>query len=147
MTPHDAISLLFPPGQVVELRIIDDGIGSGYYQDHEKLAADVQLVEGTKPQGIYVTLNEVDPALLSRRSNRFKMRLSKKDATTADSDIVHRRWFPVDIDPKRPSGVSSSDEEHQGALTRAEEIKAFLMATHGWPDPIVADSGNGAHLL
>jgi len=75
------------------------------------------------------------------------MRLSKKDATTADSDIIRRRWFPIDIDPVRPSGVSSTDEEHQAAIVRAAEIAAYLGRERGWPDPVMADSGNGAHLL
>jgi len=142
-----ALSLLFEPGQVVEVRAItEEGMASGYFDDPAALVAAVEPLDATGTAGIYVTLNEVDPALLSRRANRVKMRLSKKDATTADSDIVRRRWFPVDIDPVRPSGVSSTDQEHQSALGRAREIAAYL-AERGWPDPVLADSGNGAHLL
>ena len=96
--------------------------------------------------GIYVTLNAVNPDLLARRANRIKIRLSKKDSTTADSDIIRRRWFPIDIDPVRPSGVSSSEEEHENALAKADIIKEYLSELC-WPDPICADSGNGAHLL
>jgi len=142
-----ALSLLFGPGQVVEVRAItEEGMASGYFDDPAALVAAVGPLDATGTAGTYVTLNEVDPALLSRRANRVKMRLSKKDATTADTDIVRRRWFPVDIDPVRPSGVSSTDQEHQAALTRAREIAAYL-AERGWPDPVLADSGNGAHLL
>jgi len=100
----------------------------------------------TLVSGFYVTLNEVNPALLARRANRIQSRLGKADASTADSDIIRRRWLPIDIDPVRPSGVSSSDDEHAGALSLAEIIRGFL-ATCGWPDPLLADSGNGAHLL
>jgi len=75
------------------------------------------------------------------------MRLSKKDATTSDSDITKRRWLPVDVDPVRPSGVSSSEEEHHAAIERAQRIASYLAEERGWPSPIVADSGNGAHLL
>ncbi len=96
--------------------------------------------------GVYITLNEVAPALLARRANRVKMRLGRKDATTADSDIVRRRWFPVDIDPVRPSGVSSTAEEHALALKKAEDLAAWL-GEHGFPEPVRGDSGNGAHLL
>jgi len=142
-----ALSLLFEPGQVVEVRAItEEGMASGYFDDPAALVAVVEPLDATGTAGIYVTLNEVDPALLSRRANRVKMRLSKKDATTADSDIVRRRWFPVDIDPVRPSGVSSTDQEHKAALARAREIAAYL-TERGWPDPVLADSGNGAHLL
>jgi hypothetical protein len=75
------------------------------------------------------------------------MKLGRKDATTSDADIIRRRWFPVDIDPVRPSGVSSTDEEHQATLARAVEISEFLGREQGWPAPVMADSGNGAHLL
>jgi urease beta subunit len=94
-----ALALLFEPGQVVELRaLFGDATASGYYDDMARLAADAEVVEAAQPQGMYVTLNEVNPALLARRENRTKMRLGKKDATTADVDIIRRRWFPVDID-------------------------------------------------
>ena len=143
-----SISILFAPDQVIEIRAItDDGIASGYFDSIEELAKKVSVLDDVQSvQGIYVTLNEVNPSLLSRRSNRIKMRLSKKDATTADADIIRRRWLPVDIDPVRISGVSSTDEEHQVAIDRAGIIGDFL-TEWGFPEPIVADSGNGAHLL
>jgi hypothetical protein len=134
--------------QVVEVRIItQDGIGSGYYNNPAKLAQAVKILD-SNPQikGIYITLNEINPALLARRENRIIMRLTKKDATTADHDITRRVWLPIDIDPKRPSGVSSSDEEHAAAFRKADEIAAYLTSL-GWPAPLRADSGNGAHLL
>jgi len=143
-----ALSLLFEPGQVIEVRAItEEGMASGYFDDPKALAAAVAPLDAAGTAGIYVTLNEVNPALLSRRANRVKMRLSKKDATTADTDITRRRWFPVDIDPVRPSGVSSTDGEHQAAIVRAAEIAAYLGGERGWPAPVLADSGNGAHLL
>jgi len=143
-----ALQVLTAPGQVVEVRAItDDGIASGYFDDPASLAGSVDVLDSVPAiQGIYVTLNDVNPALLSRRANRVKQRLGKKDATTADPDILRRRWFPIDIDPTRPSGVSSTDAEHQAAIETAERIASHL-AGMGWPAPVVADSGNGAHLL
>ena len=143
-----ALALLFSPGSIVELRaILDNGnMASGYYDDMAQLAADAEKVEGANAQGIYVTLNELDPALLARSSNRIKMRLGKKDPTTGDENITRRRWFPVDIDAVRASGVSSSDAEHTAALDKAARIAQYLK-DEGWPEPIVGDSGNGAHLL
>ncbi|MDH7510416.1 MAG: hypothetical protein QHH04_05170 [Methanolinea sp.] len=145
---RDTIAALFPPGQVIEVRAItEEGMASGYFNDFEALAAAVEPLDSTNgTQGIYVTLNEVNPALLSRRANRIKGRLSKKDATTADSDIIRRRWFPIDIDPVRPSGVSATGDEHERALERADRVAAFL-SEKGFPAPIRGDSGNGAHLL
>ena len=143
-----AARILIAPGQVVEVRAItDDGIASGYFDSAEVLAAKVEALDGLQSvQGIYVTLNAVNPALLSRRANRIKMRLGKKDVTTADNDIVKRQWFPVDVDPVRPSGVSSTEQEHLVAIAKARRIADYLYGM-GWPAPLLADSGNGAHLL
>nr|WP_319538170.1 hypothetical protein [uncultured Methanospirillum sp.] len=142
------LKLLVPPGTVFEIRTLGpDGIGSGYYNTHEKAAEDILLLEqDLRISGIYLTLNEVNPVLLARRSNRIKTRLTRSEATTADSDIVRRRWLPIDIDPVRISGVSSSDSEHESAISLANTIRSWL-SDAGWPEPILADSGNGAHLL
>ncbi len=143
-----AIRLLSTPGQIIEVRAIaEDGVASGYFDSPEGLVANVDPLDGLPTvQGIYVTLNPVNPALFSRRANRIKMRLGKKDATTADSDIVRRQWLPVDIDPVRPSGVSSTEAEHATALAKARSVAEFLTGK-GFPSPVFADSGNGAHLL
>ena len=143
------LSLLFSPGQVAELRALrkSGGMASGYYTDYQKLARDAEILDTTGDiSGIYVILNEINPVLFSRRANRIEMRLSRDDKTTGDDDIIRRRWLPIDIDPKRPSGISSSEEEHEESLRKAERIRGFLTEM-GWPAPICADSGNGAHLL
>ncbi|SAI87041.1 hypothetical protein MBBA_0153 [Methanoculleus bourgensis] len=141
------VGVLAPDG-VVEVRALADGAThSGYFDDYEALAQAVEALDADPAvAGIYVTLNTVTPALLARRANRIKMRLGRKDATTADADILGRRWLPVDIDPVRPSGVSSTDGEHEAALDAAGRIAAYL-AEQGFGDPVRADSGNGAHLL
>lgn len=143
-----ALALLFKTGQVVELRaILETGyMASGYFDDMAKLASASEKMEAGRAQGIYVTLNEVDPNLIARSANRMKTRLGKKDQTTADENIKRRIWFPIDIDASRPSGISASDSEHEAALLKAERVLDYLSA-EGWPDPIFADSGNGAHLL
>jgi hypothetical protein len=144
---REALGILCEPGQVVEVRAItEEGMASGYFDDFTALAAAVEPLDIHGTQGVYVTLNEVNPALLSRRANRIKGRLSKKDATTADSDIIRRRWLPIDIDPVRPSGVSTTDDEHERSLKRAERIAEFL-TERGFPAPVRGDSGNGAHLI
>lgn len=141
-----ALSLLFQEGSVVELRALGDRTHYGYYTDHDKLARDAAILDTTPGiSGIYITLNRVNPVLLSRCANRIK-KAGQKEPQTADGDIIRRSWFPIDIDPIRPAGISSSDDEHTAALKKAAIIKAYLTEM-GWPDPIHADSGNGAHLL
>ena len=144
---YRAITTLAAPGQVTEVRAFSDTtIASGYYNDPVQMASDIDALSTAGYTGIYVTLNPVRPALLARRANRIKLRLSRTDNTTADHDIISRRWLPIDIDPIRPAGVSSSEEEHTAALKKAETIADFL-SFYGFTTPVMADSGNGAHLL
>ena len=147
-TIASALDLLFDPGRVIEVRALADNCThSGYFTDTTALARCAEALD-TDPavHGIYVTLNEVNPALLARRANRIKMHLSRSDTTTGDADITRRRWLPIDIDPVRPGGVSATDAEHDRALKKAEEIAAWLTAL-GFPAAVRGDSGNGAHLL
>jgi P4 family phage/plasmid primase-like protien len=143
-----ALLVLAAPGQVIEVRALADTCThSGYFTDTTALARYAGALD-TDPavHGIYVTLNEVNPALLARRANRIKMHLSRSDVTTGDADITRRRWLPIDIDPVRPGGVSGTDSEHDRALVKAEEIAGWLTGL-GFPVPVRGDSGNGAHLL
>ncbi len=141
---------LFAPGQVAELRALDavtrewrrPHTVSGYFDDWDKLAAAALDI---RARGIYVTLNPVNPALLARANNRVRD-MQAGESSTSDNDIGTRRWLPIDCDPVRPSGISATEAEHDLALARAREIRAYLQA-QGWPEPLLADSGNGAHLL
>jgi hypothetical protein len=137
------LAVLFEPGQVVELRAFKGRtIASGYFDDHEALAAEAVGLD-RKLYQVYVTLNEINPDLLARAANRL---LEYPKATTSDRDVVRLRWLPLDFDPVRPSNVSSSAEEKRAAKLRAQEVRQFLRG-EGWPDPVVGDSGNGYHLL
>ena len=79
--PNDIAStagLLAGPGQVVEVRALaDNAVHSGYFSDYAALARSVAPLDADPAvHGIYITLNRVNPSLLSRRANRIKMRLS-----------------------------------------------------------------------
>ncbi len=139
-----ALDILPEPGSVVECRVPNtrQGTLSGYYDNLDALAAAVHDLDGTVP-AIYGTLNSVNPDLLARAVNRLEPYAKH---TTGDQDILRRRWLPLDFDPVRPSGISSTNAEHAAALQRAEAVRDWL-AGGGWPDPVSIDSGNGAHLL
>ena len=130
---------------VFEIRIPKAGRNRtirGYFGDLE-LAAKAAASWSGKVPAVYLTLNPVNPALLARASNRLE---TYAETTTSDADILGRRWLLVDLDPKRPAGISASAPEHAAALKLAEAVRAHLHDC-GWPEPIVADSGNGGHLL
>lgn len=147
-----ALRLWFQAGDVFEVRVLDavnadyrrEHIESGYF-DYEHISA---VPEALKRllffRGVYVTVNPVNPDLLARAVNR--LRPAGRNPTTADTDIVRRRWLLIDCDPRRASGVSSSNAEHESALAKAREIRDGLSSL-GWPDSIMTDSGNGAQLM
>ena len=139
-----ALGLLFRADDVVEMRVPKterEGTVSGYFTDHGELAK--QLAARNGDAGVYVALNPTVPSLLARCANRVKARAG---TTTSDKDIERRRWLLVDCDPVRPAEISSSDIEHEAALERARDIR-LVLSEEGWPAPLLADSGNGAHLL
>ena len=107
-----------------------------------ELADAVLAIDGTVP-GIYLTLNPCNPALLARAANRLQ---DCAQVTTSDADILRRRWLLIDFDPVRPAGISSTNREHGRAVSAACGAWDDLRGA-GFPDPVVADSGNGAHLL
>lgn len=138
-----SLDVLFEPGQVVELRALHGKkTESGYFDDHDALAEEAARLDERRYQ-VYVTLNEINPALLARANNRL---VEFPKATTSDRDVVRLRWLPLDFDPVRPSNVSSSEGEHYEAGLRAKDVREYLRS-EGGPDPLVADSGNGFHLL
>ncbi len=115
---------------------------AGWYNGSSGATEAAAALDTVGCEGIYVTLNGVDPALLGRADNR----LQAGAARTQDKEVPILRRFPIDIDPKRPAGISSTDEEHQAALAHAIWLRN-LLSSKGWPDPLYGDSGNGAHLL
>ena len=147
-----ALKLWFREGDVFEIRVLDattsewmrPHMESGYF-DYEHIPDAAEAISRLRSyRGAYATVNPVNPDLLARACNR--LRGITREATTADTDIVVRRWLLIDCDPKRVSGVSSSDPEHEAALSMACKIRAGLSAS-GWPDPILIDSGNGAQMM
>lgn len=150
-----ALSLLVEPGQAVELRAMHacsqaspryPTTLSGYFIDHEALVKAAYSLISAK--GIYVTLNPFKRGLITRAYNRLRTNtdMAWDSRTTKDEEILYYRWLPVDIDPVRHDGNdSSSNDEHEAALSLARHVRDMLHEEMGWP--IFADSGNGAHLL
>jgi len=145
-------------GGVTEVRILGGGrrgVWSGYFdKDHVD-----DLVQAILPMAkvrskipyedyprigeanVYFTLQAVHPDLLARAANRIK----RADTTTSDADVVAYCLFAVDIDPVRKAGISATDEEKRHAWKVADKVITWFNE-HGI-DCIVADSGNGYHLL
>lgn len=84
-------------------------------------------------KALYVVLNPFNPALVT-------------GAGVTDAAIVSRRWLLIDVDPARPTDSNATDQELELSVSMARTIEAFL-SDEGWPLPVRARSGNGAHLL
>jgi hypothetical protein len=146
--------LILEPAQVTELRALEvtesgwraPHTVSGYFDyDHLDAMAAAAVKLSPCAKGVYLVLNPIDPALIARAANRVRG-VGKNDPLTSDKDILRRNWVPIDTDAQRPAGISASDQEHEAAIDRAREIRNYLRG-EGWPEPILADSGNGGHLL
>ena len=137
------LSLLHEPDAIIEIRSIDPKpTVSGYFRaDSPRIAAELAKYPN---RTFYQSLNPVKSACYARAQHERLVERPKE--TTSDNDIIGFQWILIDADPVRPSGVSASAEEKEAAHAVAGKTMKRLMAT-GFSEPIVADSGNGYHLL
>lgn len=144
-----SLELLHNGGDVYEVRALDVPSGryknvvSGYFNNDDLAAAAAEECDFRGAGGVYVTINPVAPALLARRNNRCEERPKE---TTKDEHISRRHWLPIDVDSDHISGISATEEEKQAARDMAAAIEDVLRS-HGFPFPLLADSGNGAYLF
>lgn len=151
---HHALTLLHAPESVIELRIPNAVTGqrgpckkyrstvAGFYNDVAALTQEATAWSG-KGEGVYITLNPITPDLLARYANRVE---EGAEGLTTDRHVLCRRWLPIDFDATRLAKISATEAEHEAALQRAVACRTWLRQQH-WPEPLSADSGNGAHLL
>lgn len=145
--PHIArtVDIFLPDGRLTEVRFLDwnDKTVSGYFAGTDRTALYDALAQYRGAAGIYFIANAIKPGAFDRRPNRAKP-LRKTDSSTSNDDIERRLWFIIDADPNRVKGVAATDEEHAAALAQIHDITTALRA-EGWPDGVIADSGNGAY--
>jgi putative DNA primase/helicase len=149
----NTLLLFVEQDQVVELRCLEVShkyyrnphVESGFF-DYNHLDLMAQQAAGLTDvsRGVYFTLNPLNKDLLARRCNRIDA--ARSEETASDKDVLRRRWLLIDVDAKRLAGISASDEEKARAFQVIETIGAFLR-DRAWPDGVLADSGNGFHLL
>jgi hypothetical protein len=142
---HKTIETIHGLGENFEIRALGSRgqVASGYYSDVVTALDDVLVLDADEDvSGVYITLNRLNNACLARAQNRN----GRYVTATSDKDIERRQWLPMDFDPVRPADTSSTEEELAAANERAKLV-ADSLSIRGWPDPIFALSGNGAHLL
>jgi hypothetical protein len=143
---HDQIfraaNLLFEPGQLVEVRLKgrDGRIASRYFKDHEKMAAVLAKEDASEDwAAAWWTLQQLRPVAHAGK---------QKGETTKRADVEAYRWIPIDIDRagKEAKKLNATDGEKEPLLALARKVMAWL-AEQGVRDCILADSGNGYHIL
>jgi hypothetical protein len=149
------------PGQAVELRAIYKSGSTdaarrtpqvGFFDDqHLDVLAEqgLRLSQEDGVKGVYFTLNPLKPELLTRPGLANRVRPARQGDSASAADVVRRCWLFIDADPRRPAGMkgcSATDAEKARARAKVLQVRDFLTGL-GWPLPLVADSGNGYHLL
>lgn len=135
------------PNSLFEIRILQ-GKGrslSGYFRDIEQAVKAMENLTDHDLRGanVYITLNEILGDCYARMQ---KDRIIVPAETTQDAEIIGYDWLFVDLDPVRPKGTSSSNEQLREAKERAKKVYAFLKQ-EGFEEPVIGMSGNGYHLL
>lgn len=133
-------------GDLFEIRCLEANgkkVSSGYFHDPEAMVAQLCRLNPTE-SNIYIVLNDIKQDCYSREQrDRF---VTNSKIQTSDNDIVGYDWLFIDVDPRRPSGISSTDEQLQYAKIVGNKIYSF-MRNLGFNEPVSAMSGNGIHLL
>ncbi|NBJ83876.1 hypothetical protein D5274_19070 [bacterium 1XD42-94] len=134
---------LIESGVFTEVRLLNtkQGTLSGYYNDVDKLIEHIQRYDGN--YNIYITMNALSEGIEARGKNHLK---SYAKNTTSDKEIRCRRWILIDLDPERPAGISSTEQELKLSEELGRKIQGYLTDC-GFPEPVTALSGNGFHLL
>lgn len=141
-----AISIMKPDNRLYEVRLIRDGKGAsltGYFKGADRLV-EVLKRQDLSESNVYITLNKLDPACYDRKQRDCLMAVS--GTSTSDNDITGYDWLFIDLDPKRPKGTASTDEQLQDAKSLGNKVFKFMRQL-GFNAPITAYSGNGVHLL
>ena len=148
-----AIQLLHPNGELFEIRLINGGYNaSGYFTSADTAIKALQdfhpewnaRTKTARAANIFITLNPINISCYSRKQHDCF--IENAQPTTKDNEITALHWLLIDLDPKRLSGVSSSEEELELAKKKARVIHDFL-SDRGFKEPIRAMSGNGIHLV
>jgi len=133
-------------GELFEVRCLEANgkrVSSGYFRNADTMLEQLFHLNSSD-SNIYMILNDIKPECYSREQ-RDKF-ITNAKVQTSDNDICGYEWLFIDVDPKRPAGVSSTDEQLRKAKGVGNKVYAF-MKNLGFNNPITAMSGNGIHLL
>jgi hypothetical protein len=178
------ISLLFKPGQLVELRVRTASVGwrGFYFDDHEKLAETVaRLDDDLRVVSLYYVINPVKPSLIRTRATCEcekckggglvvlnpnaqveRILVGPPQHLTQNEDVDFLQNLFIDFDTVRAPYLKLDEAtkaefqklQHESA-TKEEKLATRDVANKvlkhleqkGFPQPLMADSGNGYHVI
>lgn len=133
---------LFENGELVNVRVLlqNGKMLSHFGRNQRKLLQWIAEFD-TEPEvsAIYVQLQVLDPSTLTDLPEGKGVKRHH---------VCRFRWLVVDVDTLRPdkAKTNATEEEKVNSLQVAMAVSAYLQK-HGWPQPILCDSGNGWHLV
>jgi len=132
--------------EIVELRSFKngekEGALSGFFTDRDVAFRAADSVPDD--YSLFSPFNKIHEGLRSKKTITHD-RIAPGSKSTADADITLRRWLMIDLDPKRPSDISSTNEEKGYAWNMMLDVGKFMQQA-GFEQPVIVDSGNGYHL-
>jgi hypothetical protein len=142
---EDLLAALFQPGDLIEVKGLGKRRSAGLFSDFAQAATAARMLNSIG-SNVYLTSNPIDPnSEYARFSSPNQLRVGTH-RMAKDADIVTRRYYMLDIDPVRPSGVAATGAEIEAATVVLKRVLRELKVA-GLPKPLVIFSGNGFHLL
>lgn len=141
-----AIAIFHPDGREFEVRLVEGKKWNmaGVFRDADALIAALKNPRIHPGANAYMTLNRLHEACYAR--DHHDQFVEYANPTVSDNDVIGYDWLLVDVDPRRPAGTSSTNEQLKGSRETAKKILEYLKG-RGWNDPIIGHSGNGTHLI
>lgn len=139
---RQAVTLLHGD-ELFELRYVaGKKVYSGYFKGADKLLTELEMLPDNGGN-VYITLQDINDSCYNREQHD---RILFGKTTTTDGDISGYSHLLIDLDPVRPAGIGSTSEQLSAAHDKAALIYKYLRS-EGFPEPVIAMSGNGWHLL
>jgi hypothetical protein len=114
---------------------------NGYFDDPEDLMDAANWVDGVSA---YISINPLKKDLMARKNSNGIGKM-ERGGGTAKEDVAVIRMLLIDIDPVRPSGISSTKDEYHAALDRRDQILAEVPGLR--QSSLWGTSGNGGLIL
>ena len=148
-TIQETLNKLFAADDILEIRAIDSNgkVYAGFFDKHHHKEMISEIVRLNDFANVFIILNHfADDYTESEKYKNINVISEKNLDLTKSADIKNVDYFLVDIDPVRPTGVSSTNEELNAAWLVCDQVRVYLTSL-GFNCPIIAMSGNGYHIL